>query len=205
MYKENPDNLTIKFEYAKALEKVDMELAKKLLKELRGTPNENYALQELGNIARNEKSYLLAMMYFTEVLNGSKFSLTDKNIAILEIGKLEAIMGNSDNARKYFDTLRGTSIECYALIEIGKLDLADKKVSLAKDSFLKCLGSKCDLHAKLWLGRIETIERNYMNALIYFNELSNSSYQNTAEREIARVRELQLRENPNSRKGKGGK
>ena len=194
LYEENPGNNTIKFGYAKALKKLDIDLAKKLLKELIGTPNENYALLELGNIARSNKNYFLAKKYFNDILNGSNFSEEDKNIAILEIGKLEVMLGNTDKARQYFNSLKGTSNEYYGLLEIGKLELNAGNISVAEELFIKCLSSDCWANARLWLGRIETIIGKYLNALIYLNELLNSPLKQVACREIEKVQNLQLNE-----------
>ena len=196
LYGENPDNLTIKFEYAKTLERIDIDLARKLLKELIGTPNETYALLELASIARGNGNSFLAKAYLNEILHSSRASEKDRNIAWVELGKLEKSMGNRDGARICFNSATGVD----ALLELGKLDVEDRNLSKAEKLFVMCLGSYRDLRAKLWLGRVEALRGHFANALIYFEELKSSKLGDIAKGEIDRVHDAQMAESNKIRK-----
>lgn len=200
LYDSNPNNLIIKFEYAKLLKKIDLDLAKKILKELIGTSNENFALLELGSIERGIGNYNMSHSYFERILKNSKSNDKDINCATLELGKLEVIMGNKEKAREYFNSLCGTPNECYALLELGKLELSNGDITKAMDLFKKGIGSKCGSYSLLWLGRAEEAEGNYMNALICFNELLNSPIRKLASKEIQKIRKIQTEESEQFKK-----
>lgn len=194
IYDINPNDLLIKFEYAKLLRKVDVNAAKKLLKELIGSPNENFALLELGSIERSLGNYNMSYSYFQRIINGSKSSDKDRYFATMELGKLEVIMGNKDKAKELFNSLVGTFNEYYALLELGKLELSEGNTSKAKELFKKGIGSKCGSYCLLWLGRAEAIDGNNMSALLYFNELLVTPVREHAKREIERIKRIQLEE-----------
>ena len=194
IYDSYPNDLIIKFEYAKLLRRVDVTAAKKLLKELIGTRNENFALLELGSIERGLGNYNLSRNYFLTIINNSKSSDKDRCFATMELGKLEVIMGNKDKAREIFNSLRGTFNECYALLEIGKLELSEGNTTEAKELFKKGIGSKCGSYCLLWLGRAEAMEGNNMSALLYFNELLITPIRVHAMREIEKIKRIQLEE-----------
>ena len=188
LYENHMDNVMIKFEYAKKLKAIDLNLAKKLLNELLGTSNENYALIELGIIEKSIGNYDLASLYFNKVLNNDKASDNDKNCAKLELGKINVSMGNNNRARQYYNELVGTANECYALLELGKLEFKAGNSDMARESFEKVVNSKCGAYAMLWLGRIETIQGNNLNAMLYFNELLKTPLKRLADIEIEKVR-----------------
>lgn len=195
LYRENPDNLIIKFEYAKRLKRINLELSIKLLLELIGTSNENYALLELGIIEKEQSHYDKAREYFNRILNSSSTSANDKECALLELGKLEEKVGNTKKAYDIFLSLIGTKNECYAYIELGKIEFKWGNNNKAHEYLYKALNSKCWFQAQFWLGKIESSEGKILQAMIYFNELLNTPIKMLAIKEIEKIRNVDSNEN----------
>ena len=99
--RSNFKQYVIKFEYAKLLiSNGEITLGKKLLLELIGTSNQNYAAFELGKLEVKQGNLDKARSYFE-----SLFGTSSEAYALFELGKLEAMAGNMDKARYYLEIL----------------------------------------------------------------------------------------------------
>lgn len=122
LYKENPNDNIIKFEYARLLKfKGNKNKSKMLLLELLNTDNWNYATMELGKIEKEQGDIKKAREYFESLLNTQS-----KAYAILELGILEKEQGNIEKAREYFETLLNTQDKSYAFIMLVLLEFLEK-------------------------------------------------------------------------------
>ena len=200
LYRENLNNLIIKFEYAKRLKRINLEFSRKLLLELIGTSNENYALLELGIIEKEQSHYDKAREYFNRILNNPSASVDDKECALLELGKLEEKVGNIKKAYDIYTSLIGTRNECYAYIGVGKIEFKWGNNNKTREYLYKCLNSKCWFQALFWLGKIEASEGKNLQAMIYFNELLNTPLRMMAIKEIEMIRNMELNINKNVKK-----
>ena len=191
LYEENSDNVIIKFGYAKRLKHINIDLSIRLLSELIGTYNENYALIELGIIAREHGYYDLSRKYFNSIINNDKYSARDKEYAKLEMGRLEVKIRNNSEAYRLFNEIKDSSIGYFAYLELGKLYFKEYNNDEAIKCFQKSLDSEAWQNATLWLGRVEASNGKYLQAMIYFNELLSTPLRKEAMWEINKTREMQ--------------
>ncbi len=197
LYDENPDNLEIKFEYAKRLKLYDLNFSKQLLLELvndRRFKNKYAAFIQLGIIERRMGNYNISRKYFQDILDSNESNEIDKEYAKYEIGRLEEKIGNVDEALRLFNELKDSSIWFYSYTEIGIIEFKRNNNDKARECFEKLLDSKCSLLAKLWLGKLEASEGRYLQAMLYLNELKNTTYGREASMLIEDIRKMQSNE-----------
>ena len=90
---------------------------------------------------------------------------------MLELGRLEASVGNYEEAKSYFTELLETSNKTYAMLELGRLEANVGNYEEAKSYFTNLLGTSSKTYAMLELGRLEANVGNCEEAKGYFVEL----------------------------------
>ena len=111
------------------------------------------------------RNYLLELLLHT----------SNRSYAMLELGKLEARLGNYEEAKSYFTDLiyLGGQSKTYATLELGKLEASVGNYEEAKSYFtnLIYLNGRDKAYAMLELGRLEARVGNYEEAKSYFTNL----------------------------------
>ncbi len=173
------------FEYSKKLIKSEkyqeaIVLLKKLLKF--DPYNANKIKFELARcLSRFRNTRMEAKRYFEELLETSNVLY-----ATLELGKLEAEMGNIDAARYYFEYLLKYSHadRNMAMLELGKLEVSAGNIELARKYFYNLIQLGHRTHANMELGKLEKLVGNDELAKIHFDDLLNAPNSNYALREL---------------------
>lgn len=88
---------------------------------------------EIGRTYISEKDYITAKWFLENLLE--QVTKNDDKLIILELGKLEALLGNYDEAREYLNSLISTSTKCYALLSLGEMEIERRNFELARFYF----------------------------------------------------------------------
>lgn len=99
-------------------------------------------------------------------------TLTEKNkyFSRLELGRIEAMLGNLEEARWHFELLLGKHIEGYALFELGKLELFLDNRQEATSYFEQLLQKGNKAFALTQLLYLACKEEDYEKAYFYYQE-----------------------------------
>ena len=139
---------------------------------------------ELGRLFSTFEKYDQARSTFGKVLETK-----NKNYAMLELGKMEAKIGNTDSARYYFNELLygNEKDKAYATLELALLDVANDEVDAARDKLKSLLNGFNWYMALFELAILESIEGNTDIAIEYLQKLIDD---NTPNRRVA-IEELE--------------
>ena len=107
--------------------------------------------------------------------------------AKLELGRLEASIGNIEQARMYFESLLNTKNETYAKLELGRLEASAGNIEQARMCFKSLIGTNNETYAKLELGRLEASVGNIEQARMCFKSLIKTQNDNYAKLELGRL------------------
>jgi len=168
LYKQDPSNRVIKFEYAKICKKEDVDLSRRLFKQLLNCYRNDSVLLELGKMEKKQGNFNEAIKYFNELINKN-----DSEYALFELAKLQKELGNIKLAKQYFGKLTKYQNNHFALLELGRLEKKLGDIDLAKFYFKKIVDEKNDLFGLFELGKIEKQLGNVTVAKSYFIKLLN--------------------------------
>ena len=114
LYKSEPDNESIKFEFAKVLVTFNqIDKAKKYFKSLLKTRMRRYAMLELAELEATLGNMAEAIQYYEH--------LPQESYVVFKLGRLETYRGNVEKASNYFEQLLNTDDRVYGIL--GLLDL----------------------------------------------------------------------------------
>ena len=137
---------------------------------------------EYGKMLVRNKELREARKLFKEILG-----LSENIYALLELGRVEYMLGNIETARGIFLNLLGTKNQCLALFELGKLENNLGNVDAAARCYEEILKQKTDPYAMLELGRLEVEKGNYIRARKQFENILKIKYDVYAIFEIAKL------------------
>ena len=133
-----------------------------------------YQLNENDLIIKFEYAKLLILKGYkregSELLQ-SLIGTKNEKYAMLELGRLEASVGNVEKARKCFETLLDSQSNIYAMLELGRLEASVGNVEKARKCFETLLHTPNKFYAMLELGRLEASAGNAEKARKCFETL----------------------------------
>ena len=165
--------------YMEAKQTGNLTLMKNLYKKHK---NEVIIKFEYAKMLVRNKDLREARKLFKEILG-----LSENIFALLELGRVEYMLGNIEEARGIFLNLLGTKNHCLAVFELGKLENNLGNIEAAARCYNEILKQKVDPFAMLELGRLEVEKGNYIRARKYFNDILKLKYDVYAIFEIAKL------------------
>ncbi len=122
---------------------------------------------EVGRTYIIEKDYKTAKWFLENLFE--TVTKNDRKLVTLELGRLEALLGNYNEAKEYFFDLIHTSNKCYALLYLGEMEIQRRNFELAR-FYLEELGDNILAHSHI--GDIERHLGNFdKSEYIFKNEL----------------------------------
>ena len=149
-------------------------------------PNDNIVKFELAKLlAKNKYTKGEAEKIFKELINIG--SPNDRTYAMLELGRLYASIGKTNEAEKSFKELLNTQNRTYAMLELGRLYASIGKTNEAEKSFKELLNTQSRTYAMLELGRLYASIGKTNEAEKSFKELLNTQSRTYALLELGRL------------------
>ena len=172
------NNNYILFQQAKELiKKRKYKDATRILRQInQSEPNDNIVKFELAKLlAKDKYTKGESEKIFKELINTQ-----NKTYALLELGRLYASVGKTNDAEKCFKELLNTQSRTYALLELGRLYASVGKTNDAEKCFKELITSQAQnkTYAMLELGRLYASAGKTNEAEKCFKELIISQAQN---------------------------
>ncbi len=177
LQKSSPNNLSLKFEFAKLLlskGEEHYEEASNLLCELLETKNKRYAMLELGKLEIKKGNLKEAKDYFELLL-----SKWEDAYARLELGKIEYDLKNFEKAKYHFEQVLKEKNDPLVLFQLARTEKKLDNISKARIHFDAVSKTVLDANIKpsalLELGKLEAEEGNLDKARKIFKDLANQN------------------------------